>query len=120
MELHNLPSWMTQPLLKHYLVHGPSTFSSLTRDQVPHLEQLVHEGHFNGREGGDVLVPLMRRVALIPAKGDGVSASVKYATRASAEQAKALFGGRRIVEAFVEDRPVTWLGVEGRTAGRGQ
>ncbi|GJN91829.1 hypothetical protein Rhopal_004852-T1 [Rhodotorula paludigena] len=119
MELHNLPSWMTQPLLKHYLVHGPSTFSGLTRDQVPHLEQLVHEGHFDGREGGDVLVPLMRRVELIPAQGDGVSANVKYATRASAEQAKALFGGRRIVEAIVEDRPVTWLDKEERTAGRG-
>lgn len=129
MELRPLPPYVTRPVLQQYLLRGPSCFAGVSRAaDLERLDELVakrgieYTVHGGGAgagagsgKGRDEAPPVPRRedvvVEVVSSSGERRIGRVTYASRRDAERAKALFGGKRIVEgpAGVSERGVVWM-----------
>ena len=129
MEVHRLPPYATDVVLKTYLLSGPSVFSSLS--SAAHLDQLdalVRRGEFRPtavqqQQQRAEAPPVSRRQQIVVEEKPGGRsarrwARVTYSTRADAERARALFDGKRLVEgpAGAGEATLVWMEQGNETA----
>ncbi|GAA5988394.1 hypothetical protein JCM11641_005461 [Rhodosporidiobolus odoratus] len=132
MELHRLPSWMTESLLRHYLLQGPTTFSHVKSGQLPCLDDLLEiDGLSNppspaavgdsvgAGSGQDWPPPIPRSVELsgimpqgTPVAEKGLVGKVTYTTRGDALRAKGMFDGEKVAKCE-PGLGVQWMELQG-------
>ncbi|GAA5890363.1 hypothetical protein JCM8208_002792 [Rhodotorula glutinis] len=120
MEVHRLPSYATDLVLKTYLLRGPSVFSTLpSATHLDQLEALVRAGEFRAAPAQqlrqhDQPPPVPKRQQVFVEDKDSSErrwAAVTYKTRADAERARAMFNGKKLVEgpAGSGEQALVWM-----------
>ncbi|GAA5926718.1 hypothetical protein JCM3775_007019 [Rhodotorula graminis] len=124
VEVHLLPPYATENVLRMYLLRGPSVFESLpSAAQLDQLDALVRGGEFRSaaaqlqqQRQHDEPPPVPKRVQVVIDEKPGLAqdrrwAQVTYKTRADADRARAIFNGKRLVEgpAGMGEQGLMWI-----------
>ncbi|GAA5870274.1 hypothetical protein JCM1840_001610 [Sporobolomyces johnsonii] len=119
VELRFLPSWLTQPVLRHWLLHGPAVFQHISPDEVSYIEFLIDIGSVTGPVPTsaadippipmDVVVDAHMHPLQPQQKQQYRRGRVTYSTKEDAERARRMFIGQRVVKSVVENKAPSWM-----------
>ncbi|GAA5902195.1 hypothetical protein JCM5296_006625 [Sporobolomyces johnsonii] len=116
VELRFLPSWLTQPVLRHWLLHGPAVFQNISPDEVSYLELLIDIGGPVPTSAAnvppvpvDVVVDEHMHPLQPNQKQQYRRGRVTYSTNGDAERARRMFNGQKVVKSVVENKETFWM-----------